>query len=77
MSLIHNERTKLSAPALNSIALASIAAGFITPLAAISFDVPGSAARGVMTTTLFALAWLVTGGVLHLAARYLLGMLRE
>lgn len=77
MSLIHNERTKLSATALNGTALASIAAGFITPLAAISFDVPGSAARGALPTTLFALAWRVTGGILHLAARYLLGSLRE
>jgi hypothetical protein len=59
--LIHNERTKLPATALNGTALASIAAGFITPLAAISFDVPGSADRGALTTTLFALARLVTG----------------
>ena len=76
MSLIYNKRTKLSATALNGTALASIAAGFITPLAAISFDVPGSAARGALTTTLFALARLVTRGVLHVAARYLLGSLR-
>jgi hypothetical protein len=77
MSLIHNERTKLSATALNGTAIASIAAGFITPLAAVSFGLPGSAARGALVTTLFAVAWLGVGSVLHLVARYLLGNLRE
>jgi hypothetical protein len=77
MSLIHNERTKLSATALNGTAVASIAAGFITPLAAVSFGVPSAGGRGAVTTTLFAFAWLAVGGILHLTARYLLGSLRE
>lgn len=44
-TLIHNERAKLRATALNGIAIASIAAGFITPLAALAFGVPGAVAR--------------------------------
>jgi hypothetical protein len=77
MGLIHNERTKLSAMALNGAAIASIAAGLITPLAANSFGVPGAGARAAFTTTLFAFSWLAVGGIRHLTARYLLGSLRE
>ena len=75
MTLIHNERTKLSATALTGTAIASIAAGFITPLAAVWFGVAG--ARGALMTPLFAGARLAVGGNLHLTARYLLGSLRE
>ncbi|WP_048710768.1 hypothetical protein [Microvirga massiliensis] len=77
MSLIHNERVKLSASALNGVGVAMIAAGFVTPLVAMTFDVPGSAARGALVTTLAALAWLVAGVSLHLLARRLLGGLQE
>ncbi|WP_085985771.1 hypothetical protein [Methylobacterium sp. GXF4] len=75
MSLIHNRRTQLSATALNGTAIASIAAGFITPLGAVSFGIPG--ARGALRATLFAVAWLAVGGILRLTARPLLGSLRE
>jgi hypothetical protein len=77
MGLIHDERTKLSATALNGTAVASIAAGLITPPAAVSFGVPGAGAHGAFTTTLFAFSWLAVGGIRHLTARYLLGSLRE
>jgi hypothetical protein len=77
MTLIHNERTKLSATALTGTAIASIAAGFITPLAAVWFGVPGAGARGALMTPLFAGARLAVGGNLHLTARYLLGSLGE
>ncbi|SFJ43244.1 hypothetical protein [Methylobacterium brachiatum] len=75
MSLIHNDCTKLSATALNGTAIASIAAGFITPLAAVSLGVPG--ARGALRATLFAVAWLAVGSIPRLTARPLLGSLRE
>lgn len=75
--LVSNERTKLSATALNGIAIGSIAAGFITPLAAVSFGIPGAAARGLSVTVLSAVAWLVVGGVLHILARQILGGLRD
>ncbi|HYF55646.1 MAG TPA: hypothetical protein VEA41_15445 [Salinarimonas sp.] len=77
MSLIHNERTKLSATALNGVAVASIVAGFITPLAAASFGVPGPAGRSLAVTLAAAVGWLVVGLCLHLAARRLLRELRE
>jgi Mg/Co/Ni transporter MgtE len=77
MSLIRNERTKLSATALNSVGIASIAAGFITPLAAVTFGVPGAGAGGPLITTFAALAWLIVGLVLHWLARRLLGGLVE
>lgn len=77
MSLIHNERTKLRATALNSLAIASIVAGFITPLAALAFGVPGAAARGPLPTTSAACAFFAIGVSLHLLAIRLLGGLIE
>jgi hypothetical protein len=77
MSLIHNERTKLSAAALNGIAMAAVVAGFVTPLAAVSFGVPGPFGRGVALTLALSLLWLLTGFGLHLLARLLLGGLKE
>jgi len=77
MSLIHNERTKLTATATNGVAIASIVAGFVTPLAALTFGVPGPATRGAILTVIVALAWLAVGVGLHLLARALLGRLRE
>ncbi len=77
MSLVHNERTKLSATALNGVAIASIAAGFITPLAALAFGVPGTGGRGPAFTALSAVTFLATGIGLHMLARRLLGGLVE
>ncbi|WP_342150707.1 hypothetical protein [Methylorubrum sp. SB2] len=77
MSLIHNERTKLRATALNGIAIASIAAGFITPLAAVAFGIQGAASRGTWPTAVAALAFLAVGVGLHLLAIRLLGELVE
>ena len=68
MSLIHNERTKLRATALNGVAITSIAAGFITQLAALAFGVPGAAARGPIPTSIAALAFFVIGVGLHFLA---------
>lgn len=77
MSLIENERIKLSASALNGVAIASIAAGFITPVAALAFAVPGTGGRGPTLTIIAAAAFLVTGIGLHVLARRLLGGLVE
>jgi Mg/Co/Ni transporter MgtE len=77
VSLVQNERTKLSAAALNGVAIASIVAGFITPLAAVTFGIPGAAARGVGLSTIFSLLWLLIGLGLHFLARRLLGGLKE
>lgn len=77
MSLIHNERTKLRATALNGLAIAAIAAGFITPLAAVAFGIQGAAARGIWPTAVAALSFLAVGVGLHLLAIRLLGELVE
>jgi hypothetical protein len=71
LNLIHNERTKLSATALNGVAIASIVAGFITPLAALTFGVSGPVGRGVLVTALASFAWLAVGLGLHFLARAL------
>lgn len=77
MSLIENERTKLSASALNGVGIASIVAGFITPVAALAFGVPGAGGRGPALTLIAAAAFLATGIGLHVLARRLLGGLVE
>jgi hypothetical protein len=77
VSLIHNERTKLSATALNGVAIASIVAGFITPLAAASFGVQNTVNLSVPAILAAALGWLGAGLVLHFTARRLLGRLTE
>lgn len=76
-TLVHNERTKLRATALNSIAITSIAAGFVTPLAAVAFGVPGAAARRLVPTMIAAVAFFLVGVGLHLLAIRLLGGLKE
>lgn len=37
MSLIHNERRKLTATALNGLAITTVAAGVIAPMVALSY----------------------------------------
>jgi hypothetical protein len=54
-----------------------VAAGFITPLAALSFGLIGTAARSGIATTFVPIAWLAAGIALHFSARPLLGTLRE
>ena len=61
MSLIENERTKPSASALNGVAIASIVAGVITPVAAVAFGVPGAGGRGPALTVVAAAAFLGIG----------------
>ena len=72
MSLVHNERIKLTATWLNSIAAAAVAVGGISPTIA--------AASGVMSVGLAAFlvpAWIVGGVGLHFAARAVLGRLKD
>ena len=37
MSLIHNEQTKLTATALNKVAVAVVIAGFVGPMGAVGY----------------------------------------
>jgi len=62
MNLIHNERSKLSATCLNTVAAATIVTGVIAPLIAVLLGLPASA-----TTSVAALAVLMV--TLALVAR--------
>jgi dipeptide/tripeptide permease len=77
MSLIHNERTKLSATWLNTLAAATVATGVIAPIAAVVFGLPTTVGISLLYFVLAALLWLILGIVLHLGARYILGRLQE
>jgi hypothetical protein len=48
MNLIHNERTKLLATALNNAAVGCFTAGVISLIIALTLDVPGSRERSEM-----------------------------
>lgn len=76
MSLIHNERTKLTANWLSTLATALVAAGTFGPLAAqvlgLSNPAVGRAFLAVLTGICF-----LGGLVLHLGGRVFLGRLRE
>ncbi|TXM66295.1 hypothetical protein FV226_23765 [Methylobacterium sp. WL12] len=72
MSLIHNERTKLSATWLNSIAAAAVAVGGIAPsIAAVTGTLSPLLAAGLV------LFWFLVGAGLHFTARAILGRLRD
>ena len=75
MSLIRNERIKYLATALNGIAVASVTAGFIAPLAAAIFGLPGP--HGQIPVVLFSVIWLSVGIALHLIVQGILGRLKE
>lgn len=75
MSLIHNERTKLTAAFLNTVAATMVGAGAIAPLVAFTYAIPGAAEGSILT--IIGISWLLCGIVLHLLARVLLRRLRE
>jgi hypothetical protein len=66
---VHNERVRLVATMLNNIALAFIVAGFVAPIAGGHFQ------GGWHVVVTF--AWVATGLVIHGAAHYALGRLRQ
>ena len=72
MSLVHNERTKLSATWVNNLAAGAVVAGVISPMVSI-------AARGSPSwlPIVVSVIWLFAGVVLHLMARGILGGLRQ
>ena len=72
-NLVHNERVKYTATFLNTIAIACVVVGVVTPVQ--------QAMANPLGVPLWALAvaggWLLVGAVLHLGVRRLLGRLRE
>jgi hypothetical protein len=75
MWLVQNERRKLTATALNSVAITIAAAGFIAPIVAVSYGMPG--APGSLYFAAVSAVWLFAAVGLHLIARAMLGGLKE
>lgn len=75
MSLVHNERTKLTANFLNALSSGVIIAGFVAPLIAVGVGFqPAPAAAWKLVAS--SLAWFSAGVALHLAARWVLKRLQ-
>jgi len=75
MSLIHNERTKLLANALDRASTSCITIGVLAPVAAALYA-PRGAIVPVQVLLVGATAWVFAAVVLHLAARYVLSRLK-
>jgi hypothetical protein len=74
--LVHNERTKLTAGWLNTLATALIAAGVFAPGVAVLYGLSNlSVGRGLIAASL--VGCIALGAAIHLGARALLGRLRE
>ncbi|MDR6954139.1 hypothetical protein J2X65_003507 [Ancylobacter sp. 3268] len=74
MSQVHNERTKLTANALDRASTACLTVGVLGPGAAALYGVGGASAGGWIVAG--ALLWLSAAAVLHSMARRTLGSLR-
>jgi hypothetical protein len=75
MSLIHNERTKLTANAFNTAATSCFTLGVLAPMAAAFYNV-GPGAISFRSIVLGAAIWLCIALVLHYNARRQLGGLK-
>lgn len=76
--LASNERIKISATFVNTIAVACVVIGGLTPVIALTFDNGIMLApRDVTRLVLIVPAWLTLAGILHWFARYLAGRVRE
>jgi hypothetical protein len=76
MSLVHNERTKLTATWANTLATAAMAAGLFAPLAALLYGLT-ELRIGLLGVCLTFLGCLGLGLSLHVAGWLWLGRLRE
>ncbi|MFC3124499.1 hypothetical protein ACFOD4_05440 [Pseudoroseomonas globiformis] len=74
-NLVHNERLKLTAGWLNTLASASVVAGGISPLVAILYGFSQPHQAGWLVA-LVSLVWILGGIALHWMARSLLKGLR-
>lgn len=72
---VHNERTKLSAGAINATALALLGGGFVLPLVSLSFPLASAPPDGPITIIAMAV-WALVAVALHWWARTILGDLR-
>ena len=76
MFLVHNERTKLTASWLNTLATALVAAGVFAPAAAVLYGLSSTQlGRGFLALIL--LGCVTLGVAIHLVALKLIGRMRE
>lgn len=71
MTLIHNERTKLFANALDRASTACVTVGVFAPMAAAFYNFSGSVIP-LKIIVIGATAWILAALVLHLGARRVL-----
>lgn len=76
MFLVHNERTKLTASWLNTLATALIAAGAFAPMAARVYGL-SALPIGVFYLSAIAFACVAVGAGLHVSGLAMLGRLQE
>ena len=77
MSLIQNERLKLTANWLNGLATGVVVTGAVAPVVAALYGVAGPSEAGYFELALLGVAWLVAGFALLLVASKLLGRLQQ
>jgi hypothetical protein len=70
VSLIHNEQTKLTATALNNVAVAFVIAGFVGPMVAVGYGTAALARDAVAIVV--SIVWLLVGFILHSIAKLIL-----
>ena len=70
MSLVNNEQTKLTATALNNVAVAFVIAGFVGPMVAVGYGSAAMARDGI--AILVSIIWLFVGFIRHSIARLIL-----
>jgi hypothetical protein len=75
MSLVENERIKLTATALNNMATAVMVTGAVAPLIAAFYGVGTGMAHGLPLLA-SAVLWIGAGAGIHLLARRFLGGLK-
>lgn len=75
--MIHNERVRLLASLLNTMAGSSYAIGVAAPVAAALFYGAGPAGLPIKAVAVGVLAWLAIAAALHLSAQHVLGRLRQ
>ena len=76
MSLIHNERTKLLANALDRASTACVTVGVFGPAVAVLYDLGGASGTAGPFLAIGTLLWLIAASVLHFLAWLTLGSLK-
>lgn len=75
MSLVNNERVKLTATYLNGVAIAVFAVGTLAPLFSYAYS-DADSSRSLWSVILVSAACLVISGTIHYGARYSLRKLQ-